>query len=302
MKSSNTRSMLPSRPMRTPSILRLRQRRRVAAVLFGVVGIAAFGCVRVGTFKEVSEKNQQLEERIVQLERSNSSLDSERVALIAQVDDLSSQRESLGREVDLLKKERLRLDQELSESRHELDARSYEIGSLRTTYEALVGDLEGEIAAGEIEIQQLKEGVEVSVSDDVLFKSGQAVLNETGREVLERLAAQLAAATGRVEVEGHTDDRAISGALSRRFPSNWELAAARATTVVRLFEEQGVAGGRLYAVSRGPYDPLVSNETEEGRSVNRRIEIRLLPALSGAGEEGLGSGSLGGAGARRSGS
>jgi chemotaxis protein MotB len=72
-------------------------------------------------------------------------------------------------------------------------------------------------------------------------------------------------------VEGHTDDVPVA----RRYPSNWELAAARASSVVRLMIELGVEPDRLKAVSRAEFAPVASNETDEGRAKNRRIEIQL---------------------------
>jgi chemotaxis protein MotB len=80
-----------------------------------------------------------------------------------------------------------------------------------------------------------------------------------------------------VLVQGHTDDVAIRGALAQRFPTNWELAAARAARVVRALEAGGVDPARLAAVSLGEHHPVVPNDTPEGRAENRRIEIRLIP-------------------------
>ena len=79
-------------------------------------------------------------------------------------------------------------------------------------------------------------------------------------------------------IEGHTDDRPI---FSERFPSNWELSAARATSVLRLFLEQGVASDRLAAAGRGEFLPIASNDTEEGRAQNRRVTLQLRSATSG---------------------
>jgi chemotaxis protein MotB len=96
--------------------------------------------------------------------------------------------------------------------------------------------------------------------------------------VLEKVASELAKSPNRIVVEGHSDDVPITGSLKRRYPTNWELAAARACRVVRLFQDAGIAGERLHAVSAGPFQPEASNESAKGRSINRRIEIRLLPA------------------------
>ena len=255
-----------------------RSRPFAVACLVAATAVVPIGCVSTTQFDEVSEKSRQLEERVVVLGRSNESLDSERIALIAQNDDLLTEQKGLYSKIAELERGQRRVEAELSENRDQLEARSYEVESLRTTYEGLVGDLEAEVASGSIEIQRLKGGVEVNVSDEILFQSGEAELSRSGRAILLRLAPQLANGVGRVQVRGHTDNVRIRGDLSRRFPSNWELAAARATAVVRLLEEAGVSGNRLSAVSRGPYDPLQPNDDAAARAKNRRIEIRLLPA------------------------
>ena len=148
---------------------------------------------------------------------------------------------------------------------------------MQSTYDELVTDLESEVSSGQIEIQRLRDGLRLNVSDDVLFASGSAELDQIGREVLVKVAGRLKELGDFIEVRGHTDDRRIRGNLAKRFPSNWELAAARAARVVRLLEQQGVPGDRLAAVSLGPNDPIATNDSPENRARNRRIEIRLEP-------------------------
>ena len=117
----------------------------------------------------------------------------------------------------------------------------------------------------------------MNVSDDVLFASGSATLDSIGRKVLVKVAAQLAKLDYTVEVQGHTDDIPIRGSLAKRFPTNWELAAARAARVARLLQEKGVSGDRLTVASFADNRPLVPNNSAEARAQNRRIEIRLWP-------------------------
>jgi chemotaxis protein MotB len=146
-----------------------------------------------------------------------------------------------------------------------------------------------------VRISQLRDGLQVGVAQEILFPSGSARLSRRGVEVLETVAARFADSTYSIAVEGHTDDLPISGALQKRYPSNWELAGARAASVVRLFAEGGVAGARLTAVSRGSTHPAADNSTSEGRARNRRIEILLRPMgesdVVDAPEAGPGSGS-----------
>ena len=92
--------------------------------------------------------------------------------------------------------------------------------------------------------------------------------------MLGKVAERVRKAQYRVVVRGHTDDVLIR---SERYPSNWELAGARASGVVRILADRGVDPTRLEAVSRGAFEPVASNETPEGRARNRRIEITLVP-------------------------
>ncbi|MFP6639559.1 MAG: OmpA family protein, partial [Myxococcota bacterium] len=123
----------------------------------------------------------------------------------------------------------------------------------------------------------LRDGIRVAVSDEVLFASGSADLDPLGQEVIEKVSRQLASLDHVIEVQGHTDDRAISDRLSDRFPSNWDLAGARAAAVVRQMELDGVHGDRLSLTSFASHRPVAANDSPVGRAQNRRIEIRLRP-------------------------
>ncbi len=156
------------------------------------------------------------------------------------------------------------------------------VNSLRSTYEGLVANLEVEVAAGNVEIQQLRSGIQVNLSQEILFESGSTRIGSTGKDVLGRVAEQLVGSRNRINIVGHTDNVQISPGLKSRYPTNWELAGARAAAVVKLMQEQGISGTRLQAVSGGPFSPRASNDTEEGRMKNRRIEILLFPIGDGS--------------------
>jgi chemotaxis protein MotB len=84
----------------------------------------------------------------------------------------------------------------------------------------------------------------------------------------------------RIQVEGHTDNVPILSDLKNRYPTNWELSTARATEVVRYLQEHGGLDARLLsATGYGQFQPVASNDTDEGKHKNRRIEIVLLPLL-----------------------
>ena len=288
MKHLVTHSCRPERPEGRPVDRRVLAVPGVLAVLrigCAVLLLSASGCVTSGTYNEVVEQRDQLagdkrglERRVDELERSNASLDAERVQLFEELEDLRGEREELATDVAELRQAREQLSQSLAERELQLVAQDEEVDRLRGTYEGLVSDLEAEVSAGRIEIEQLRDGLRVNVSDEILFPSGSAVLNEEGREVLMKVADQLASSGHRIEVRGHTDNIPIRGGLAQRYPTNWELAGARSASVVRLFQERGIVGGRLTSVSRGEFDPVAPNGTPEERWLNRRIEIMLLPS------------------------
>jgi chemotaxis protein MotB len=119
--------------------------------------------------------------------------------------------------------------------------------------------------------------VEVEIRTDILFPSGVAKLSPEAQNILKQLAQTLKPFPNPIRVEGHTDNRPIR---SSAFFSNWELSAARAASVVHLFTESGMDPRRLAVVGLGENRPAESNDTEQGRNMNRRV---LLVILSGSG-------------------
>ena len=243
------------------------------------------GCVGLGTHDEVVSQRDKLLGQVEILESSNASLSAEQVDLLESLEDEREARALLEREVTTLRSLRETLTENLSAREAELEQQSAEVSRLRGTYEALVDDLESELAAGQIEIQQLREGLRVNVSDEILFASGSVRVGKKGRDVLRRVAGQLVELPHSIEVEGHTDDVKIRGVLAKRYPSNWELAGARASSVARLFEGEGIDPSRMLVVSYGSTRPIGPNDTPDERARNRRIEIRLKPVEPSGGAE-----------------
>ena len=132
-----------------------------------------------------------------------------------------------------------------------------------------------------IKDKQLQENVDITwkggelvigIKARIFFASGSAALTEEAKPLLAELSMALEGAH-KIVVEGHTDDIPIHTA---EFPSNWELSAVRASTVVRFFIETGrIAPGKLTAVGFAHYVPLVPNGSEENRASNRRVEIKI---------------------------
>ena len=156
-----------------------------------------------------------------------------------------------------------------------------EIKALESDFNTLAEIFADEIENKEIQLEQLVDGIEVAIPSDVMYKSGSAS-PEVGSEGLEyaaRLAEFLAENDYFVSVVGHTDNQKISPKLAKKYPSNWQLAGARAAGAARFLVANGVDPTQLVASSRGQFDPVASNDTPEGRAQNRRIQIilRSLP-------------------------
>ncbi|CEG52574.1 Flagellar motor protein MotB [Stutzerimonas xanthomarina] len=108
------------------------------------------------------------------------------------------------------------------------------------------------------------------ISSEILFGSGRAELEDAGLDVIDRLVPTLAAGGHRIIVEGHTDNLPIQ---TKRFPSNWELSASRASSVVRYLQLAGIESTRLSATGYADTRPLADNGDEQGRASNRRVEL-----------------------------
>lgn len=164
------------------------------------------------------------------------------------------------------------------ELEQEVQKKEKELAAMTATQDELLGELEQEIADGQIQVQRLKDSLRVDMVDEILFDSGQATLKPAGVEVLNRIGAVLKKANKLIVVQGHTDNVPIVGQLAQRYPTNWELSAARAVNVARfLNEEAGLNPTQLSAAAFSEYQPRADNSTEEGKQKNRRIEILLAP-------------------------
>jgi chemotaxis protein MotB len=135
------------------------------------------------------------------------------------------------------------------------------------------------VNAGRVRVTRTARGITVEINASVLFDEGDAALVGNARETLGTVAGLLKDDPHAIEVEGHTDTTPIRNVA---FPSNWELSAVRASTVVRLFVENGVDERRLAAVGRGANQPAASNADPVGRARNRRVAVTIL---SGTGSD-----------------
>jgi chemotaxis protein MotB len=233
---------------------------------FGLIGLVLMmlsGCVSSGKYEGmVKERDLALEEK-VQLEGEKAQLEEEKGSLV-------SEQERLGLLVAETEKQKLEAAMKAKAARAEVARQQKVYDNLRSTFAK-------EQHSNQVKIEMMKSGVKVNLANEILFPSGSSDLNKMGVEVLSRAAVELKKSTYQTVVAGFTDNQQISNKLKAKYPSNWELAAARAASVVRLLEKEGLASAQLIAISFGEHRPVASNDTSEGRSKNRRIEIVLRP-------------------------
>lgn len=204
-----------------------------------------------------------------------ATLERERARLKAEAAEKATLAATLEQEHQRLKAEeadKARLEQERA-------AKEAEIARLTRTQEELSKSLQDEISKGNITIQQVRDQLTINMVDRVLFDSGQAQVKPAGVKVLKQVGDVLNTITDKqIRIEGHTDNVPISSKLQDKFKTNWELSTARATNVVRyLIDQGGVNRQYLSAVGYAETRPVATNDTDEGRSSNRRIEIVLHP-------------------------
>jgi chemotaxis protein MotB len=171
-----------------------------------------------------------------------------------------------------------RLEEEIAKVSKEKEA---ELERLKQTHDDMVKSLEKEVQEGNITITRIADRLSVKIVDKILFPSGEAAVSPDGEKVLERVGKVLEQAKDKtVRIEGHTDNVPIGKQLQSKFPTNWELSTARATTVARfLREHMQIDPAAFEAVGLSEYHPVADNKTPKGRSLNRRIEIVLYPRV-----------------------
>lgn len=206
--------------------------------------------------EDLTAQNQQLQAGLDSANKAKAQLEADNAALQSKVNEMEASTQQIQSQL-----------QETQKSNDEM----------KQTYDTMVGHLQGELNSGKVEVQQMRDGISVNLAQDILFKSGSADLDKSGRELLLKVADQLKASNFQIIVTGHTDNQKIGPALASRYPTNWELGGARAARIVRLFEESGIAKDKLAALSFSDSRPRVPNDTPADRMKNRRIEIKLRP-------------------------
>ena len=226
-----------------------RRRLHVAGVAFAAA-VALAGCVSKGDYQKLeTDKNGEI-----------AALKKDKTALEQQKASLEQQKAESKKQIDALEQQKAQLAAASQQD--------------KSQYDALVAGLTEEVKKGELQVRQYKDMLTVDVAEQLFFDSGRADLKDTGKAVLKKVGEAVKGYNDKViRVVGHTDNVPIK---TRTFPSNWELSVARATTVVRFLQENGIPPERMVASGRAEYQPVAENDTPEGRKKNRRIEITLI--------------------------
>jgi len=230
------------------------------------------------------------DEAVADLDKTRKSLGSTQEELSASAAELDKTRKSLGNTQEELSTSASELDKtrkSLGSTQEELSASKAEIATLskieaetkrrNEIYAQFVNRLQSMIDGGQLTVSIDAGRIVINLPNNVLFNSGSANLNSEGQEALSQIGGVLKQFSDRrFQIEGHSDNVPIKSA---RFPSNWELSTARALAVVHLLTEMGVTPENVSAAGFGEFRPRADNETEEGKQLNRRIEIVMLPNL-----------------------
>jgi chemotaxis protein MotB len=253
----------------------------IRSFLLILLGASALACVTSGTYdKKVAELNQSLE-REKALTGQRDDLQKRIDAATALIADLKNRLAKLGQDVEGLSGERSQLQGSLASTQAqlaELEKQKAAAEARAATFRTLVEKLRSMVDSGKIKVTIRNGRMLLALPNDVLFDSGKTALKADGKDAIGKIAQVLATIGDRhFLVGGHTDNVPIKNA---KFPSNWELSTARAVEVVKLLIAGGMKPQVLGAAGYAEADPVASNDTPDGKALNRRIEIVLEPNLS----------------------
>ena len=250
--------------------------------------VLASGCVTQSTYDALKTERDGLNATLAEKSQAFAKLDDKKKSLEAQlaaeeekVKSLSARIERLSAEMAATTKDKSRLQasiEEMTRALADLEKRRAEAEARVQEFKSLLARFRSLIDAGKLKVKIIDGRMVVVLATDILFSSGSASLSKDGKSAIAEVAQVLKTIPQRAfQVEGHTDTVPIS---TSQYPSNWELAAARAITVLKAMVDAGLPAERVSAASFGETRPVGTNETQEGKAQNRRIEIIIVPDLS----------------------
>jgi chemotaxis protein MotB len=246
--------------------------KKVSLIALCLSFILLSACVQKSKYVELENAHNQTQQ---QLETENKAVADLREQVSKLVDENNRYLSMIETQKGAIED----LQNEIEKERSVVQQKDKELSDLEKTRAEIEMSLKEQIAQKNIKIEEIEGKLKVTFVDKILFDSGSVKIKPKGREVLLTLAGSFKDNIKQsIVVEGHTDDVQIGSALQDRFPTNWELSAARATSVVRFLQEKGtIEPERLTASGFSFYKAVDTNETDEGRRQNRRIEIILIP-------------------------
>ena len=219
--------------------------------------------------KELDAANQAqkaLEDQLAQVKQENLTLSGKLSELGQDVAKLLGEKGALATDLQQTRDREARLKKEQEAQRARM-----------AKYREVIEKFRALVSSGKLKIRIQRGQMVVEMASNILFDTGKADLSDEGKLALTELGKILMTIPDRnFQVAGHTDNVPIE---SHKFPSNWELSSARAVTVVKFLQQAGVQPVHLSAAGYAEYLPAQTNDTEDGRSANRRIEITLMPNL-----------------------
>ena len=232
-----------------------------------VAGALALSAILAGCV--ASSKYNKLMAEQTALQEEQTKLKTQLDAMTAENGQLKTAMEKARADSAAMAEERARLQAESQQAKAAVE-------NTTSRYDTMLTALKSEVEAGNIKVKQYQNILTVDVAEKLFFDSGSATLKKTGQDVLKKVAGALGDSPDKmIRVMGHTDN--VPLAKGAKFPTNWELSVARATNVVRFFQDQcKIDPRRLIASGRGEFSPVASNDTPDGRQQNRRIEIAII--------------------------
>lgn len=243
-------------------------------ILIFVTLLFSAGCVSSGKFNKLEEQHKAALDENAGLKTDVENKETK----ISELETLISQLERrLGKATD--DKESLRASiVQMKQALQEMSERKKETERRMAEFRRLVSRLKSFTESGQLTVKIVDGRMVVALPGDVLFKSGSARLSEEGGKTVTSVANILKDIGKRdFQVEGHTDNVPIK---TSQFPSNWELASQRAANVVKQMLDAGMPKNRISVASFADTRPVASNDEAEGRQLNRRIEIVIVPDMS----------------------
>ena len=218
---------------------------------------------------EKKQCEDTLKGKIGELDSANATL----AAKTMQIDKLLTEKGALSKERQQLSAEQ----QQLAKQIQELQRMKAAAERRNADYRKLLEKLKKMIDAGTLQVKIRNGRMLVQMSSDVVFPPAGVRIKPEAKEAIMELAQTISTFTDRkFQIVGHSDPTPIHTA---RFPSNWELSTQRAIEVVKLMIEAGVPPEMISASGNAEFDPLTENDTPEGRTTNRRVEIVFLPKI-----------------------